>query len=237
MKFSSQLTEAILLKRVLKFMVEVVLPNRQKVMIRCPNIGDMQGNDILGTKIWYSNAVGYHCLPTWELAEIDNGHLVSVNPELMKPLVIEAIKNERITELLGYNVLHAGGHFDQFRSQFMLLEKDEDQCYMGIEHVISNNEKNEGLYPPSLGDGRENLTSLMQARSEGHRAVLLYCVTNSGIESIKPAKHIDPEYTKMLQKAVSEGVEIIAYRTEVNLEGVELKYSLPVLVSEDAISS
>jgi sugar fermentation stimulation protein A len=232
MKFSSHLTEAILLKRVLRFMAEIVLPNRQKLMIRCPNIGEMPGCDILGTKIWYSNAVGYNCLPTWELVEADGGYLVSVNPELMKPLVIDAIKQNLIQELGGYNILHAGGQYDQFRSQFLLLEKNQQQCYVGIEQVLIAGDNGVGIFPGAVGDGIENLKALIQAREDGHRAILLYCVMHGGISYIKPAMHVDPEYGKLLLRAVAEGVEILAYRANINLENIELSISLPVLLTD-----
>lgn len=232
MKFSSHLTEAVLLKRVLRFMAEIVLPNRQKLMIRCPNIGDMRGCDILGSKVWYSNAVGYNCLPTWELVEVDGGHLVCVNPELMKPLVIDAIKKGMIHELANYNILHAGGQYDQFRSQFLLLEKDQKQCYVGIEQVIMLGDHGVGIFPSSVGDGSQNLQALIQARDDGHRAVLLYCVMHNGISYIKPAFKFDVGYEKILSQAMADGVEVLAYRASINFESIELNTSIPVLFAE-----
>lgn len=234
MKFSSNLTEAVLLKRVLGFMAEIVLPNRARLMIRCPNIRDMRGCDILGSKIWYSNAVGYNCLPTWELVEVDGGHLVCINPELMKPLVIDAIKQNLIHELSNYNILHAGGQYDQFRSQFLLLEKDQKQCYVGMEQVIVVGEHGVGVFPSSIGDGIENLRALIQAREDGHRAILIYCVMHSGISYIKPAAKSDVEYEKLLAQAVADGVEVLAYRTTINLDSLELNTSIPVLFTESA---
>lgn len=234
MKFSSHLTEAILLKRILRFMGEVVLPNRQKIMVRCPNIGDMRGCDILGTKMWYSNAVGYHCLPTWELVEVDNGYLVCINPELMKPLIIEAIKNNIIDEVSNYSVMHAGGQYDQFRSQYLLLEKNQMQCYMGIEQVLLLSENGVGLFPATDGDGIENLHSLIQARQEGHRAVLMYCVMHTGINFLKPQTEYDSDYYKLLQQAIDIGVEVLAYRISISLEKIEITTKLPVLPFEPA---
>ena len=99
MKFCSKLTEATLLKRSIKFLVEAALLDKQRIMLRCPNLGRLLGCDILGTKLWFSNPIGYHCLPTWELAEVDGGHLVCVNPEYILSLVLDGIKAKVITEL------------------------------------------------------------------------------------------------------------------------------------------
>lgn len=233
MKFSSHLTEAILLKRIFRFMAEVVLSNRQKQVIRCPNMGAMSGCDILGTKIWYSNPMGYNCLPSWEMVESDGGFLVCINPELMKPLVIDAIKQNLIDELSGYTILHAGGHYDQFRSQFMLLEKNQKQCYVAIEQVIVMGENNSGVFPATVGDGIDNLHALIQARDEGHQAILLYCVMHTGIDKITRLSDIDPEYSKMLLQAEARGVQILAYRTSINLE--EITLDTPISVSLPAI--
>lgn len=233
MKFNSQLTEAILLKRTLGFLAEVVLPSRQKLMIRCPNLGQMTGCDVLGSKVWYSNAVGYHCLPTWELVEVDGGHVVSINPEIIKPLVIEGIQQEIIEEFAHYSILHTGGVYEQYKSQYLILEKDQDQCYVGLEHVILADDRGDGFYPEYPTQGYENLKYLMQARADGHRAVLMYCVTREEVENLKPANHIDFEYCKMLKTAISQGVEVIAYKTEISLNEVTLTTPLPVLISED----
>lgn len=235
MKYNSNLTEAIFLKRTLRFLVEVVLPNRQKIMIRCPNIGEITGCDILGTRIWYSNPVGYNCLPTWELVESDNGFLVNINPELMKPLIIEGVKNQIITPLHGYNIMHTGGQFDQFRSQFLLLEKDKQQCYVGIEQVLALGENGVGLFPVTNSDGIENLQALIQARKDNHRAVLLFCAMHTGINYIKPTT-ISSQYLGLLEQAIAGGVEIIAYRTSISLDNIELTTQLPVLPAEMAKS-
>lgn len=232
MKFSSHLTEAVLLKRVMRFMAEVVQTNRKKAMIRCPNIGDMRGNDTLGTKVWYSSAIGYHCLPTWELSEADGGFLVCINPEMMKPLVIDGIKRQLINELIGYNILHAGGAYDQFRSQFLLLEKDQKQCYVGIEQVIRIGAHNAGIFPAVIGDGLDNLRALIHAKEQGHRAVLLFCVMHSGVEHIKLNEDPNSEYNKLLARAMAMDVEVVAYRANITLESVELTTQIPILHAE-----
>ncbi len=229
MKFSSQLSEATLLKRSFKFMAEVVQDNRQKMMIRCPNIGDIQGCDTLGSRIWYSNAIGYHCLPTWELVEIDGGYLVCVNPEIIKPLVIEGMRLGKIKELQDHTILHAGGQFDQYRSQFILTEHKSQQCYVAIEHVILSNNNGDGFFPSASGDGRNNLHALIQAKEEGHRAILLFCVTNNAITKLKINSDIDPECLRLIRKAQELNIEVIAYKAETSFEGLQLEYSLPIL--------
>lgn len=229
MEYNSYLTECMLLRRSLGFLAEVVLPNKQKMMIRCPNLGPMLSCDILGTRVWYSNAVGYNCLPTWELAEVDEGHLVCVNPELVRPVAVEAIKKGIITELQDYNILHTtGGQSGQYYSQILLLEKDNLHCHVCLELVTLGDEKGEGYFPESIGGGLDNLDYLIRMKEEGDEAVLLFCAFNTGIECIKPASHINPDYAKKLEQAKEAGVKIISYRADISLQDISLRATLPV---------
>lgn len=234
MRFSSNLTEATLLKRSIKFLAEIVLANGQKLMIRCPNLNPIIGCDILGTKLWYSTAVGYHCLPTWEIVEVDGGHLVGINPELIKPLIIEGTKQGIIEEFLSYNVLHAGNSYEQNNQQWLLLEKENEKCYVCLEHVTLGNEQGEGFFPEVYGMGVGNINQLIKMSQDGHKAILCFCVMHTGLQNIKPAYHIDANYEELLQKAVEEGVQLLAYKAAISLQGIEFTTKLPILFSKDA---
>jgi len=79
--------------------------------------------------------------------------------------------------------------------------------------------KGQGLFPDAVSDrGTKHLRELMQMVREGHRAVLLYCVQHTGIETVEPADAIDPLYGKTLREAIKNGVEVIAYRAEIKPE-------------------
>ena len=235
MRFSSNLTEATLLKRSIKFLAEIVLANGQKLMIRCPTLNPIIGCDILGTRLWYSSAVGYHCLPTWELVEVDGGHLVCINPELVKPLVIEGVKKGVIEEFLSYNVLHAGNSYEQANQHSLLLETGKEKCYVCLEHVTLGNEQGDGFFPEKPGIGISTLHRLIELAQAGHTAVLFFCVMHAGIKHMKPAYHIDQKYSRLLHDAVDAGVKLLAYKASVAMHGVEITTKLPILFAEDAM--
>ena len=236
MKFNGYLTEAILLKRTINFLAEVILPhNKQKLIIRCPNLDSMSGCDILGSRIWYSNATECNCLPTWELVEIDGGYLVCINKELIKPLVIEGIKKGVIDNLYDYNMLHINTH-EQSNYPSLLLESDHEKCYLLLEEIMAGNASGEGIFPETHAFGLKKLQNLINIRKEGHRAVLFFCVMHNGLMSIKSSVYTDPEYSKLLKSAIEVGVELLAYRVSISLQCIELETRLPVLFSEDAIS-
>jgi len=48
----------------------------------------------------------------------------------------------------------------------------------------------------------------------GQRAVLLFAVLHSGIQSVSIAQHLDNKYYQLIIEAHAVGVEIIAYKAE-----------------------
>lgn len=46
----------------------------------------------------------------------------------------------------------------------------------------------------------------------GDRAVLFFVVNHTGIETVRPADHIDARYGQLLREACDAGVEVLAYR-------------------------
>jgi sugar fermentation stimulation protein A len=55
-------------------------------------------------------------------------------------------------------------------------------------------------------------------------------VQHSGITSVRPARHIDPQYADLLQQAVSNGVEVLAYKTQCSSQGSLITTPCKVMV-------
>lgn len=236
MKYNSQLIECTLLKRTFRFLAEVVLSNKQKYMIRCPNLGQMTTCDVLGSRLWFSKAIGHQCLDTWELVEVDGGHLVGINPELVKPLIIEGIKMGVIQELQDYNVMQSNILIEHNRRMDIVLERDGQQCFVATELIIYCDSRGDGYFPDSPSVGTDRIRQLMSLKHDGHRVVLFYAVQHMGVERIKIADQIDPDYGKVLREAISEGLEVIAYKADITLDNIEMAKRLPILYSEDITS-
>ena len=101
--------------------------------------------------------------------------------------------------------------------------------------TIIDDEENDkqGYFPDSVTTrGQKHLRELMQMKQQGHRAVLLFAVLHSGIESVMAAKHIDAMYAELLIDAVSQGVEVIAYKVqfEQTMGSVKMSLTKPLIV-------
>ena len=116
----------------------------------------------------------------------------------------------------------------------ILLENEKQgSCYVEVKNVSLGNFSGEGFFPDSVTiRGQKHLKELMLVKESGARAVLFFCVQHSSVASVAPALEIDPTYAKLLRKAQALGVELIAYRSKVDLASstVELDRELHVKV-------
>lgn len=234
MKFTANLTQATLLKRSMQFMAEAAMPDNKKIMLRCPNLDLPHSCELLGTRIWYSTTAEGHYLPTWEVVEIDDGHLICINPELSKPIFIEAINNQKILEFTNSKVIFENNNYAQLQQYSVWLE-NANGCseYVAIEPVLQGNDSHSfGYFPENISISMNNLTDLINTREEGHQASLFLCVMHTGVSMIKPLEQLPEEYQSLLKKAIDKGVNVIAYKVSISFQGVELTTKLPIALPE-----
>jgi sugar fermentation stimulation protein A len=62
----------------------------------------------------------------------------------------------------------------------------------------------------------------MAVKKNGHRAVLLFVVQHSGINTLKPAKHLDKDYSDLVKQAIKQGVEVFAYASRIEIDEIAL---------------
>lgn len=86
-----------------------------------------------------------------------------------------------------------------------------------------------GAFPDAVSlRGQKHLRELTSVAANGRRACLLFCVMHSGIEWVRPADEIDPEYGRLLRQAFAQGVEVIAWSVVPSPQGLEVAGRLPV---------
>jgi len=244
MEFISPLTQAILLKRYKRFLAEVVINNQEHRVIYCPNIGPMTGCETLGSRVWFSHSSNARrkYQDTWELVEVDGGHLVCVNTHNSNYLILEGIANGVIKELQGFqDVILDPRQMNEHAYDLLLENPDEKEhkaCYGQINVVTLGDEIHRGFYPDTPSDRSvQQLKALIHSKEAGHRAVLLYCVQHTGINRLFPADHIDPKYGSTLRQAIIAGVEIFAYRAQISLQEWHIAEQIEVCIPARMICS
>lgn len=229
---------ALLLNRYKRFLADIRLPDGTELTIHCPNTGSMKNCVLPETPCWYSisDSKTRKYPQTLEVVSAPGSHLAGINTARTNKLVELALHADVIAELRGYQTLQPEVVYgsEKSRIDFLLSQHGEDarQCYLEVKNVTLMEAEGEGFFPDAVSErGSKHLRELMAMVAQGHRAVLLFCVQHTGIQSVRAAAHIDAVYATTLQAARAAGVEVIAYAAVIKPEQnvIELARALPVL--------
>lgn len=235
MNFPHPLQVATLEKRYKRFLADVVLDTGERVIAHCPNTGSMLGCAAPGSRVWLSLSNNpKRKLPyTWELVELADGHLACINTARPNALVAEAIAAGLIPDLQGYRTAKREVRYGE-ASRIDLWLTDHvtgrPNAWVEVKNVTLGSAA-QGRFPDAVTTrGQKHLRELMVKAEGGERAVLFFCVSHTGITSVRPADDIDPLYGQMLRQAAKSGVEVMAWRLRITPVGMTVDCPLPVLL-------
>ncbi|RTZ21307.1 DNA/RNA nuclease SfsA [Vibrio penaeicida] len=227
MEFTSPLQRATLIKRYKRFLADIELDDGSVTTIHCANTGAMTGCADPGNTIWYSVSDNpKRKYPySWELSQNAQGDMICINTAKPNALVVEAIKQGRIPELIGYDSLRTEVKYGSENSRIDVLLESEDRpkCYIEVKSVTLLEENGQGYFPDAVTTrGQKHLRELMEVSKNGSRAVLFFTVLHTGIEKVSSAHHIDAKYSQLLNQAKESGVEILCYKAKLSEREMQL---------------
>ncbi|USD66706.1 DNA/RNA nuclease SfsA [Vibrio sp. SCSIO 43136] len=235
MHFQPQLESAKLIKRYKRFLADIELPDGSIRTIHCANTGAMTGCAEPGDTVWFSTSDNpKRKYPnSWELTQTQKGDLICVNTARANALAIEAIKNDAIGELRGYEHCRSEVRYGSENSRIDILLENDNQgsdkslCYIEVKSVTLLREQGRGYFPDAVTTrGQKHLRELTEMARNGHRAVLFFAVLHSGIENVSAAHYIDANYSQLLLEAKENGVEVICYKAEMTPRTMHLSQKI-----------
>lgn len=245
MKFDSPLVEGRLIKRYKRFLADIRLPDGRELTVHCANTGAMTGCAPEGARVWLSrsdNAKRKYPY-SWQLVEVNSevtsGVLACINTALTNKLVAEALAEGKIAELAEYDVCQSEVRYGDERSRidFLLSHSEQYQspsrppAYVEVKHVTLSLQPGVGSFPDAVTKrGQKHLRELMQQVQQGYRAVLLFIIMRTDVTLVKPEDAIDRDYGQLLRQAVEQGVEVIAYATDISPQQIRLTHTIPVVL-------
>ncbi|WP_347330902.1 DNA/RNA nuclease SfsA [Marinimicrobium locisalis] len=224
----------VLLRRYKRFLADVRLSDGTEITIHCPNTGSMRQCVVPESPCWFSDSGNpkRKYRHTWEVATTPSGHWAGINTGRANQLVRQGIESGVVAELQGYDRLRPEVRYGQENSRIdFLLESEEERCYVEVKSVTLMETPGHGLFPDAVSErGRKHLRELMDIVHQGDRGVLLFCVQHTGVAQVAPADEIDPAYGDTLRQAMAAGVEVYAYRAEIDPQraAIALTQRLPV---------
>ena len=204
--------------------------------VHVANPGAMTGLDRPLSRVWLSDSGNpQRKFPyTWELVETDLGsgaEIVGVNTGQPHQLVADALAAGLIPELRNYPMVRREVRYgENSRVDFLLDDPTRRPCYLEVKNVHLMRKPRLAEFPDCVTvRGTKHLRELTAMRTTGARAVLLFVIQIPSAERFAIARDIDPAYAAAFDRARARGVEMLAWRCNVNLDGIEIVAPVPIV--------
>lgn len=226
MKKDLPLLPGTFIKRYKRFFADILTEQGEPLTLHCPNTGSMKNCLVENSQCWYSLSDNpKRKLPgTLEIVTTSSGNLAGVNTGRSNHLVRQAIEEDLIPELRGYRNIRSEVRYGEEKSRIdLLLESETQDCYVEVKNVTLDCGDNHAQFPDAVtARGTKHLRELMAMVDQGHRAVLMFCVQLSSVETVSVAGQIDPLYAETLSAAMEHGVEVLAWQADLGGQGIRL---------------
>lgn len=238
MKFKPKLESVIIHKRYKRFLADVLHPSLGEITVHCPNTGSMKNCWESGWEIWLQksdNAKRKYPF-TWVLSKNPSNEFIGINTITANRLVEEGIREGKVKQLAKISKVDREVKYGEENSKIDLLitHKDDSLTYIEVKSVTLKEKDGWGYFPDAVTTrGQKHIRELMSCIDNGHEAVLFFMVQHSGIERMTIASNIDPEYFKLLQRAINHGVKVIAYRAGISDKEIILDHQIEFVLDRD----
>lgn len=238
MIFDPPLIEATLIQRYKRFLADVRFQNGEEITVHCPNPGAMVGLNEPGNRVWISDSQNpkrklRYTLELMEVMGPSGKTLVGINTMHPNKLAEEAIRANRIPELMGYDGIRREVKYgENSRIDILLTDSNNARrdCYVEIKNVHLVRQSGLHEFPDcKTARGAKHLREMAQMVDQGARAVMLYVIQRTDGDRLTLACDYDPHYCEAFKEATVKGVEALAIRCKVSPEEICACDPIPVI--------
>ncbi|MEE1133908.1 DNA/RNA nuclease SfsA [uncultured Methanobrevibacter sp.] len=204
-----------------RFIAEVEVDGSLEIA-HVPNTGRCRELLLEDAIVWLKPSDNPNRKTKFSLHFVENkGVLVSLYSQQANSIVYDAIKDGKIKELSGYSIHQREKSVDNSRID-IYLENENQKCYVevkGVTLIIDG----EARFPDAPTErGAKHLKELIKLKKEGNRCCVFFLIQHPAGKFFRPNWDNDPVFSETLNEAYAEGVEILVYRCDNQLDGIEL---------------
>ena len=205
-----------------RFIAEVEV-NGNLEIAHVPNTGRCKELLIENATVWLKPSDNPNRKTKFSLHFVENkGVLVSLYSQQANSIVYDAVVDGKIKELSGYDNHQREKSVDNSRIDIYLENSNGDSCFVevkGVTLIIDG----EARFPDAPTErGAKHLKELIKLKKEGNRCCVFFLIQHPAGEFFRPNWENDPIFSQTLNEAYAEGVEILVYRCDNQLSGIEL---------------
>lgn len=231
MKFNKPLIPGILIRRYKRFLADVELTDGTVVVAHCSNTGSMMQVSEPGSQIMLTQADNpdRKTRYDWQMTKVGS-FWAGINTAVPNILLREGFENGLIKQFRDFDSIRMEVPYGKNSRADAVLTGKSGKMFVEAKNVTLV-ENGRALFPDAVTSrGIKHLDELAGMMNSGHRAAMFFLSQRMDAESAGIAAHIDPEYAERLSDVIGKGVEVIAWRAKVTLEGIEIDRELPFIV-------
>ena len=204
-----------------RFIAEVEVDGSLEIA-HVPNTGRCRELLVEDAVVWLKPSDNPNRKTKFSLHFVENkGVLVSLYSQQANSIVYDAITNGKIKELAGYNHHQREKTVDNSRID-IYLANEKEECYVevkGVTLIVDG----EARFPDAPTErGAKHLKELIKLKKDGNRCAVFFLIQHPTGKFFRPNWENDPVFSQTLNDAYDAGVEILVYRCDNQLSGIEL---------------
>ncbi|MBR6928441.1 MAG: DNA/RNA nuclease SfsA [Methanobrevibacter sp.] len=204
-----------------RFIAEVEVEGKLEIA-HVPNTGRCKELLVDNAVVWLKPSDNHNRKTKFSLHFVENkGVLVSLYSQQANSIAYEAIINGKIKELSCYDFHQREKTVDNSRIDIYLANENEE-CYVevkGVTLIVDG----EARFPDAPTErGAKHLKELMKLKKQGNRCCVFFLIQHPLGKFFRPNWENDPVFSQTLNDAYEAGVEILVYRCDNQLDGIEL---------------
>jgi sugar fermentation stimulation protein A len=207
----------------------------QPVDAHLPNSGRLGELLVRGRRVWLNRA-DLAARPArrtaYDVVLVEyRGRLVSVDARVPGRLLAAALRDSCLDGFHNYTKIQREVRLGSSRLDFRLVGAAPlSPCWLEVKSVTLV-EGGVARFPdaPTLR-GRRHVQELTQAATAGERAVVGFVVQREDALQFTPHRAADEKLALALEQAKEAGVEVLAWRCHVSLQGIKLIEQIPVVL-------
>ena len=205
-----------------RFIAEVEVDGNLEIA-HVPNTGRCKELLVKNAIVWLKPSDNPNRKTKFSLHFVENkGVLVSLYSQQANSIVYDAVVDGKINELSGYDYHQREKTVDNSRIDIYLENSNGDSCFVevkGVTLIIDG----EARFPDAPTErGAKHLKELIKLKKEGNRCCVFFLIQHPAGEFFRPNWENDPIFSQTLNEAYAEGVEILVYRCDNQLDGINL---------------
>ena len=204
-----------------RFIAEVEVDGNLEIA-HVPNTGRCRALLVENAVVWLEPSSNPNRKTKFSLHFVENkGALVSLYSQQANSIVYDAIISGKIKELAGYSHHQREKTVDNSRID-IYLANEKEECYVevkGVTLIVDG----EARFPDAPTErGAKHLKELIKLKMDGNRCAVFFLIQHPIGKFFRPNWENDPVFSQTLNDAYDAGVEILVYRCDNQLSGIEL---------------